>query len=298
MSDGSDRSGIGPRLHLEVDLEQAMVVKAGNWFTATIVPSAMLPYPPRFYLNPPSVRVGPYQNAEEYEEYFYNQTEGIGDPELRELDEYRFDPDTRLLRGLNWISSDEPIESLAGILAWEEATVQVGLLRLETQSPLGVTTLIATNEVVAHFTSTRWVDPRGTSYAALNAELLRSASMVVRLQVAQDLYLLIADEHIAGWVLLNPATYLTDLWEGLPGTGDEELGVILAEYLALACYPSLDDMDPDNAESFQQLVSLYERLGGISGDVGHRQVLRLYIDDLASRFFLKTVSGGPYPQKL
>lgn len=275
-----------------------MQVKAGNWFTATIVPSAMLPYPPRFYLNPPSVRVGPYHNYEEYAEYIFNQTTGTGESDLREVDEYRFDIGTGLLRGLFWISADEPVESLEGIPAWDEATVHVGLLRLETQSPLGVTTGIVTNEEVAHFTSTRWVDPKGTSYVALNAEHLRRASTVVRLQVAQDLSLLIADEHIAGWVLLNPARYLTHLWQELPATDDDELGVILAEYLALACYPSLDDMEPDNPESFQQLVSLYERLGGISGDVGHRQVLRVYIDDLASRFFLKTVGGGPYPKRL
>ena len=275
-----------------------MVVKAGNWFTATVVPSAMLPYPPRFYLNPPSVRVGPYHNYEEYEEYFYKTTIGIGDPDLRELDEYRFDLDTRSLRGLFWISSGEPIESLDGIPAWDETTVHVGLLRLETQSPLGVTTGIATNEEIAPFTSTCWVDPGGISYVALNADLLRRALTVVRLQVAQDLSLLIADEHIAGWVLINPARYLTHLWQELPATDDDELGIILAEYLALACYPSLDDMEPGNVESFQQLVSLYERLGGTSGDVGHRQVLRLYIDDLASRFFRKTVGGGPDTQTL
>jgi len=50
--------GFSARPHIEVDLEQVVLVKGGNWFTATVVPSAMLPYPPRFYLNPPPVRVG------------------------------------------------------------------------------------------------------------------------------------------------------------------------------------------------------------------------------------------------
>ena len=275
-----------------------MVVKAGNWFTATVVPSAMLPYPPRFYLNPPSVRVGPYHNYEEYEEYYYNQTEGIGDPIYHYLDEYRFNFDTGLLQGIHWLSTDEPVESLADIPAWEKAPVQIGLLRLEALSPVGVTTQIATTEVVALFTSTRWVDPRGTSYAALNADLLRRASTVVRLQVAQDLYLLIADENIAGWVLVNPARYLTDLWEGLPGTDDDELAVMLATYFSIVAVPNLYDMDRRHPETLDPLISLYEKLGGTSGDVTHRHVLRIYLDNLTSRLYGKTISGDPRPTTL
>lgn len=275
-----------------------MQVDASHWFTATVVPSAILPYPPRFYLNPPRVMVGPYQNAEEYDEHMFAQTTGTNRIGWDNEDEYRFDVDTGLLCGLYWIYPEQFPEPPEETPVWEEAAAYAGVLRLDSLRPYGTGKDGAPNTYSPNLTSTQLVDPKGTSFTALNADLLRQASTVVRLQVAQDLYLLIADEEIAGWVFLNPGRYLTALWEALPATDDDELGIILAEYLTLATCPNLDEITSKNPESFDQLVSLYARLGGVNGDVGHRQVLRMHMDVLAYRFYDRTISGGPEPTTL
>jgi hypothetical protein len=219
---------------------------------ATLIEQKALQDTPRWLLDNRNIFVGPYHSADELEEHV-SQTCGSMEWLWSDTEELRFDPQLLHLVSAHLFISDTTVSALELLEPWFHAPVHVGVPKLN------IATGVAGFQVPT--TSARWMDAQGKAFiCVLPSALDDKIQQRQRLQIGQDLELLIADNHYCGWSLLHPTRYLVQGWEEpLADEVNPALIPLVYDYLTLVTYPFIDDMEDTNTNVQQQLINLYER---------------------------------------
>ncbi|MEU9115743.1 hypothetical protein AB0D04_29175 [Streptomyces sp. NPDC048483] len=177
------------------------------------------------------------------------------------------DPSDRRLESLYLLIPDEPCtvpeEACAG---WIRTTVVAGGLRAEVKKGFALET-----------TTTRWLAPEARHMICLREQAPHTPSPEeggMRLRIAPDTDLLLADGKMAGWMLTNPARYLVKGWDRpadtppAPGTS-----LLLAAYLAMTSWPAFEKILDGDGAACRELRALEERIRHQTGDPSRTAVL-------------------------
>lgn len=256
-----------------------MLIELQTSVIAEILIGGRLSALPRLGLKYLSLMLGPFSSGSEHERHYF-ETVGSGDSFRSAYDEFRFDQGSLKLLSVWFHVPEEALVSAALLDGWRGRPPVSGRLRLI--SPL---------TFLAEPTTMRWMDSDGTFLAAVHDRVLDQAGEYLRLSIAQDFDLLIADNKLCGWMLSDPIRYLVDLWEdpyqSEPGDG---LATMMAEFLGLVDKRHLRRMMEKDPALLAALANLRARLGHEQENRTQRTVLREAIDDVIERFHGQTPS--------
>lgn len=198
-----------------------------------LVPGTALPHTPRLPLGNRSLLAGPYTSAYEHERHVL-ATVGAGNWPDSEDDEFRFDPQTRLLASvfLHIPDADADLADLA--TAWLSIPVTPATLRCDHPQP---------RPSAHHY----WLAPDAS--VLLCRYDASSNSPTHRVPLAPSLFAVVSDDHLQGWLLDHPDRHVTTAWEAAdPDLPDDGFRAALATYFRLttpAAVTALEDGDPD-----------------------------------------------------
>ena len=257
-----------------------MIIELQPSVMAEIVLDGRLSALPRWGLKYLSLMVGPFSNGNEHERY-YLETVGSGDTFRSAYDEFRFNQESLELMSVWFHVPEENLASGELLDGWRVRQPVSGTLRL--RSPL---------TFLAEPTTMRWMESDGKFLAGVHDRVLDQAEEYLRLCIAQDLDLLIADNRLCGWMLSNPTRYLVDLWEEPDQSEPEaELGSMVAEFLAVVHKRQLRRLMEKDPALLAALTALRARLGHNQGHRTQCTVFREAIDDVIERFYGQTPSS-------
>jgi len=229
---------------------------------------------PRYYPGGLSVDIGPMMDHAEHERFVLDETVGSVDWDSpAPVDEYRFDRLSRMLARLSLVVSEYSEEGWERPLSWLSVNVVSGTIQLS--EPIG--------DFYVAPAATRWCDAR-------NLILLRSPTggggERLRIALAPGFQLLFEGGLLAGWILEEPERRISTVEGGLSlYPADPELAEIMAEYLQLMAFPTLDGLaegDPDFKHSLEGMV---ERLRVDAGATDRRESLRRVIEDVMEYWY-------------
>lgn len=131
--------------------------------------------------------------------------------------------------------------------------------------------------------ATRWSNGR---FLILLRTLEYGNGERLRLAVAPGLQLLFEDGLLAGWILEGPERWIPTLkGDASPNPADPELAEILAEYLHLMAFPTLDSLAEGDLGFKRVLEELVERLEANVGATDRRASLSRVINDVLQYWY-------------
>ncbi|MCZ2526204.1 hypothetical protein [Streptomyces sp. HB2AG] len=221
-----------------------------------------LPYIPRYFLSGLSVAVGDYTDAAEKERALVG-TFGSSQWLWSDNDEIRFRESDQRLCSFSLTVPEEPVADPSACERWLRAPVLRGSLLADGNQDFAMPP--------AKF---RWVDEKGTHLVCLDHQEVRPEAERSVLFIAPDVYLLIADGRTVGWMLKNPAAYLTNSWDHSGNTPvEEETHLLLKDYLSATEGSTLESLQNGNEAACQDLRQLEERILARTDDRARRSVL-------------------------
>jgi hypothetical protein len=224
---------------------------------------------PRFNLGGRSLVVGPYHSAESREVHLA-ETYGSGDPFLDTTDEIRFSSRTSQLVSLNIGVPERPTRDSAFIESVEALPLRRDVPTLPPGEPFQ--TVVATHT---------WIDLDGQRLAVFRDGVRPTA----RLEIAADLEMALDQETISGFILRDPARYLTSGWTEAESTRpDVALGTVLATYIHLLDGQFVDRLDDGDAAARRAVEELLERTKQVNASP-QRSVLLEALDGIIDTFF-------------
>ncbi|NLU66675.1 hypothetical protein [Streptomyces sp. HNM0574] len=211
--------------------------------TAARITDEPLGHLPRFAFSGPHVTVGPYVNAADRERGFAD-TFGSMQWLWSETDDVRFREQDRKLCGLVLYAPEAADPAPEVSRSWTACPVVTGGLRAVSASGFDLPQAV-----------TRWSDAEAGHLVCLGED--RPQGERFRLRVAPDTDLLFRERRLVGWMLTDPARYLSSGWESPdPHPPETSTRSLLAECLALTSDPLVEDvMDGDD--------SAWHRLRGV-----------------------------------
>ena len=248
-----------------------MLVKLTDSVEAEIVYQEKLPWMLSWEMRAGYVIIGPYLNMDEHEQH-YLKTIGSGDWHAPMGSEFRFDKDNLLLKSI-WVKAlEENLESGSVIEEWTSQQPIEGILRL-----------LSSQDFYCEANDYRWMSPDGKLLAAITETNLVRSNNKIRLRVAKNFELLFAEQEWCGWLLHNPAQYLTE--PNSQAKSDRKLALWASEYLTLVSEPYIEQMEDEEAEILEKLLDLRNRIDLTSGAIEHRQVIKETVEDVIEHFY-------------
>ena len=247
-----------------------MIISLHGRARATFVAGAELTPHPCLALPNLTFVVRPYSTGQEHETH-YLRSLGCGDWYPSEFDETLFDPNSRLLSSLAWhvpetrLSDDDPLAP------WRDAPLLTGGLAL-----------VGPDSFALEPTQGLWYPRDGNVLACLHEMPDRTAERL-RIHVARDTELLIADGMLCGWTLRHPAHYI--VWPPVSvsqDSEDTELPHYLATYLDIIVEASPEYPEFDHNSRWPHMLNdLITAIDTSRGMTEHRTVIRNAAVDLA-----------------
>lgn len=236
--------------------------------TASVTQSP-LDHTPRFSFSGPHVVVGPYSDADDRERDIAD-TFGSMQWLWSEVDDLRFLKSDRHLRSLVLHAPEVAPPDQAMSRSWTECPVVTGGLLAESESGFDLPQTV-----------TRWCDPEGRQLVCLLESQEQSRGDRFRLRVAPGLDLLFQEHHLVGWMLNDPARYLTMSWESPESSPPEaRIRSLLAECLALTSEPLVEDVMDGDESAWRRLREVADALHQEVSDRARAKILTYTIDHL------------------
>lgn len=232
-----------------------------------------LEYTPRFSFSGPHVVVGPYANAED-REHDVAHTFGSMQWLWSEDDDVRFRKPDRLLRSaiLHAPQVAEPAPAVSQ--SWTECPVVTGGLLAESESGFDLPQAV-----------TRWCDPEAGHLVCLRESRAQLYGDRFRLRIAPDADLLFQERQLAGWMLTDPARYLTLGWESPePSPPEASTRSLLAECLALTSEPLVEDVMEGDESAWRRLRAVTNALHRQPYDRMRTEILSYTMDHLVETY--------------
>lgn len=108
---------------------------------------------------------------------------------------------------------------------------------------------------------------------------------VFRLRVAPDTDLLFHEQHLVGWMLTDPARYLTLDWENPePSPPEPSTRTLLAECLGLTAEPLVEDVMDGDESAWHRLRRVTSALHDQLSDRERVKILSSTMDHLAQSY--------------
>lgn len=255
-----------------------MLFKLENSAKVEVIEGKHLPWIPTWTPMPDNIAIGSYNNMEEHEQH-YLQTVGSGNWYAPDVSEFRFTEENLLLTSI-WVQVlEENLQSSEMIEGWLNKKPVEGTLRL-----------ISPKVFRCEINDYRWMSSDGKLLAAINDTDLVKSDDKFRLRVANDFDLLFAERKWCGWLLSNPARYLTK--PNTAADSDPELNSLTFEYVSLVSEPFIEQMDDKDPEIFKRLNNLRNKINLKDGAVEHRQVLYDCLGDVIENFYGTNALNG------
>lgn len=122
-----------------------------------------------------------------------------------------------------------------------------------------------------------WMDPNGRWVCQWSEIALHEKQDNFRLQIAQDLYLLISNKKLCGWLLMNPMHYFEVSTFG-DFVGDAgEMAKLLGEFYHLVTAENFDKLLDGDIELYEHLKDLRTRL---TTEISNRERAMIIIKEL------------------
>ena len=262
-----------------------MIVKLQDSCKAKITYGINISHNPRWGLRELSLIMGPYHDGEEHERHFL-QTIGSGNWYRSEYEEFRFSKETLLLESVWFHVPEVNLESENFISLWQFEPPVEGLLTLSQPQVFN-----------PEPTTFRWMAPNGEFLACITEMALLNTNERLRLRIANDFDLLFVEQTICGWMLSHPINYLVKSWDEPYSVAsdekiaDEKIAEFLYEYLALVADPYIEQMEDEDPEILQRLLSLHNRIVVTNGSVNQRRIISDCIKDIVEQFYAQTISS-------
>ncbi|MFF5479375.1 hypothetical protein ACFY5C_18815 [Streptomyces sp. NPDC012935] len=243
-----------------------MEVRIADSVRAQIVDGA-LAYTPRFILSGPFVAVGAYKDIQEKEGELVS-TFGSAQWLWSEDDDLRFRMADHELQSLCLYLPQATAASDFDVSGWERARRITGGLRT-----------VANANFSSPQTNSCWVAPDATHLICLRNSAPHPDASSFRLSVAPDLDLLFVQGQLVGWLLGDPARYLTAGWE-MPGSEApaETTRSLLARTLVMTMSPEAEAIEDGDPVAWRRLRGLAEQLRAVRGDRRRTEILQATVD--------------------
>lgn len=231
-----------------------------------------LDHTPRFSFSGPHVVVGPYANADD-REHDIAHTFGSMQWLWSEDDDLRFQKQDRLLYSLVLHAPEVTETTPAVSRCWLECPAVTGGLRAESESAFDLPQTV-----------TRWSDPEASHLVCLREGRAQDGERF-RLRVAPDTDLLFQERHLVGWMLSDPARYLTMAWESPePSLPQASTRSLLAECLELTAEPLVEDVMDGDESTWQRLREVANALHHRPSDRARAQIVAYTMDHLIESY--------------
>ncbi|MGC9537780.1 hypothetical protein [Streptomyces sp. UG1] len=130
-------------------------------------------------------------------------------------------------------------------------------------------------------TNSCWIAPDATHLICLRSSARRPDASSFRLSAAPDLDLLFAQGHLVGWLLGDPARYLTADWEmPVSEAPAEATRSLLARTLMTTMSPEVEAIEDGDPEAWRRLRGLVEELRAVREDRRRTEILQATVDRL------------------
>ncbi|WP_330477874.1 hypothetical protein OG301_15595 [Streptomyces platensis] len=221
-----------------------------------------LRHSPCYALRDQSLAVGGYANQEERDAQLAH-TFGSQQWLWSEEDDFRFRNSDHQLESLYLLIPEEPCPAPDACARWVRTTMVVGGLRVARRDNFALET-----------TTGRWFDQEARHMICLRDQAPPPEEGGTRVRIAPDTDLLLAGGKMVGWMLTNPARYLTQGWDRpadtppVPGTSQ-----LLAAYLAMTSWPALEKILDGDAGACRELRNLKQRILSQPTDPSRTSVL-------------------------
>jgi len=258
-----------------VERQRVVIVELAQAVTAEIVEGLNLQLQPRLWLTDRTLLLGPYHSFIEQERHFL-QTVGFVDWLDFGLDVLTFDRYTSLLQGAVFHIPETNSTATVSLTSWLDEDVVNGSLRLSVLQGFQF-----------ELADIRWMDVKSDAlYIIRETTLEEEGKPRLRLHIAQDLDLLFISQRLRGILLFHPTAHLVNSWHE-PGNQpvDDHLMLLLNRYLELVADPYIERMEGGDLEILQLLVGLGEQISLSGTFVQQRDVLRIAVEDIISRFY-------------
>ncbi|MEW2403497.1 hypothetical protein [Streptomyces sp. NPDC046862] len=228
-----------------------------------------LAYTPRFVLSGPFVAVGAYTDLQEKEGELAS-TFGSAQWLWSEDDDLRFRLADRELQSLCLYLPQTTAASDFAESGWERVKRITGRLR----------TMADRNFSIPQ-TNSCWIAPDATHLICLRNSTPPPGASSFCLTVAPDLDLLFTQGHLVGWMLGDPARYLTADWE-MPASEApaEATRSLLARTLAMTTSPEVEAIEDGDPEAWRRLRGLVEELRAVGEDRRRTEILQVAVERL------------------
>lgn len=131
---------------------------------------------------------------------------------------------------------------------------------LVTDVIIGVLNMSVPIDFELAFVENYWLDSRGKWISRFEYSALNNHSKKFRLKIAEDFFLLFADDDLCGWLLHDPIRYLMSN-DSRNFVGDStEMATLLGQFYQLTNDKALDKILDEDLEIYQQLQNLKDSL--------------------------------------
>jgi hypothetical protein len=251
-----------------------MIIQLQNSALSIIEQNTYLPFIPRWGLRELSLMIGPYENGQEHEQHFL-ETRGSGNWYRSEFEEFRFTKNDYILTSI-WFHIPEINKKPTDIInLWLGQSSIKGLLKID-----------QINSLQPEAMDFRHFDPQGKFLVCFNEIALEDHPSIIKLNIAKDFYLFFTTQKLCGWMLVNPIHYLTEKWNNAYNTSYHPLIVdYLFEYLQLIAQPFIEEMEDENQDILQQILTLKKGLFSLNEPSSQTQVILNCINDILEQFY-------------
>lgn len=236
-------------------------------------PGGPLPWTPRLDVSGLSVMVGPYRDGAEHEKHVLD-TIGSGNWYQAAYDEMRFDKTSSLLSSLWSHIPEQPFDQPTRLSAWTRLTPEPGAVQLAEPTRFELPP-----------TEQRWCSASGDLLAWLYPDLPAEPVDPKRIRIAEALDLLTAGDRLYGYLLAEPARFLTAGWAAADRNADPQISELLAAVFETITYSNAELMQDQDASMLEQLQELRQRITSTAGDTEKGRILRDHIEDLIDNFY-------------
>ncbi|MDQ0994022.1 hypothetical protein [Streptomyces sp. V3I7] len=226
-----------------------------------------LAHTPRLVLAGPFVTVGAYADQQEKEAELAS-TFGSAQWLWSEDDDLRFEVNDRELQSLCLYLPQDAATPDSVAQSWEHVRRIRGTLSTATNANFS-----------APQTTSYWVAPDATHLVCLRGSAAPADAGSLRLTVAPDLDLLFTQGKMVGWLLVDPARYLTASWEmPAPEAPAESTRSLLQRTLAMTMSSEVEAIEDGDEDAWRRLRDLSQTLHNEVEDRQRIDVLQSVID--------------------
>lgn len=229
---------------------------------------------PRLDVSALGVLAGPYRDGTEHEKHALAAI-GSGDWYRPAYDELLFDAESRMLASLWSHLPEERLEEPSRLSAWTELDAEPSSLRLAGPSRFELPPA-----------GRRWCPESGELLVWTYPDLPAHPAEPRRIRIAPNLDLLVSEGTLRGYLLADPARFLTSGWAP-PGRETAEPGVaaLLAEVFDTVAGSAVELMEDEDEGMRARLRALDDRIAEQAGDTDGGRILREHIARLIETFY-------------